>query len=137
MVSRPLLLTVLFAALVITGLLGMHTLTTAHAQHSVAVSTATVTAHVDPVHADHLHAEAATPDTHGDEGCADCGSSGSHHAMFMACVLGLLVTILLVSRVKPALLRVRGSGTVARFLRAVVLPPPRPPSLAYLSISRT
>lgn len=132
-VSHRWLLAALFAALVIAGLLGMHTFSTAHSDvHVVAASTGATA-----MDAEHMHAASGSMDADAGSGCPDCGESGSHHAMVMACVLGLLVTLLLVCRVKPSRVRTRAPSIVAPFLRAVGTLPPRPPSLIVLSISRT
>jgi len=90
-----------------------------------------------PMGNEHMHAATWTMDAEADSGCPDCGQSGSHHAMIMACVLGLLVTLLLVCRAKPSRVRASAQRIVAPFLRAVGTLPPRPPSLLVLSISRT
>lgn len=128
----------LFAALVIAGLLGMHTLSTAHSDSGVAaVSMGTGSMGTASMDADHVHAAPGSMDADADPGCLDCGTSNSPHAMIMACVLGLLVTLLLVCRAGPGLVRARGPSIVAPFLRAAINLRPRPPSLTVLSISRT
>jgi hypothetical protein len=127
------LLTALFAALVIAGLLGMHTFSTDHAESQMpAVSIAP-----GAMDADQMHATAASADSDAESDCLDCGPSDSHHAMIMACVLGLLVTLLLGCRAQPSLVRPRGPSIAAPFLRAAVALMARPPSLSVLSISRT
>lgn len=132
-VSARWLFAALFAALVIAGLLGMHTLSTAHSDvHVAAASTGTTT-----MDAAHMHSAPGSMDADADSGCLDCGQGGSHHAMSMACVLGLLVTLLLVCRARPSLVGSRGPSIVAPFLSAVGALLPRPPSLITLSISRT
>jgi len=132
-VSHRWLLAALFAALVIAGLLGMHTFSTAHSDVHVTAAPMGATA----MSAEHVHAATGSMDAEADSGCPDCGQSGSHHAMIMACVLGLLVTLLLVCRAKPSPVRASAQRIVAPFLRAVGTLPPRPPSLLVLSISRT
>lgn len=144
-VSHRWLLAALFAALVIAGLLGMHTFSTAHSDvHVTAAPMGATAMSAEHVHAatgsmgnEHMHAASGSMDAEADSGCPDCGQSGSHHAMIMACVLGLLVTLLLVCRAKPSLVRASAQSIVAPFLRAVGTLPPRPPSLLVLSISRT
>ncbi|MGA1827334.1 DUF6153 family protein [Microbacterium sp.] len=142
------LLAALFAALVIAGLLGMHTLSTAHSDSRVAAismgtasmgtaSMGTASIGTASMDADHGHAAPGPMDADADSGCLDCGTSDSPHAMMMACVLGLLVTLLLVCRTGPGLVRARGPSIVAPFLRAAISLRPRPPSLTVLSISRT
>ena len=152
------LLAALFAALVIAGLLGMHTLSTGHSDSPVAaismgtvstgtasMSTAstgtasmgTVSTGTASMDADHGHAAPGPMEADADSGCLDCGTSDSPHAMIMACVLGLLVTLLLVCRAGPGLVRARGPSIVPPFLRAAITLRPRPPSLTVLSISRT
>jgi hypothetical protein len=135
----------LFAALVIAGLLGMHTFSTAHSDvHVTAAPMGATAMSAEHVHAasgslgnEHVHAATGSLGAEVDSGCPDCGQSGSHHAMIMACVLGLLVTLLLVCRAKPSLVRASAQSIVFPFLRAVGTLPPRPPSLLVLSISRT
>ena len=156
-VSHRWLLAALFAALVIAGLLGMHTFSTAHSDvHVTAAPMGPTAMSAEHVHAatgsmgnehmhaatgsmgnEHMHAASGSMDAEADSGCPDCGQSGSHHAMIMACVLGLLVTLLLVCRAKPSLVRASAQSIVAPFLRAEGTLPPRPPSLLVLSISRT
>lgn len=128
--SHGWLLAALFAALVIVGLLGMHTLSTAHAESPVAMGAMAMDA-------DHVHAASGSMDADTDAACLDCGTSGPHHAMIMACVLGLLVTLLLVCRAKPGLVRTHGPSIVAPVLWPAIELLPRPPSLTVLSISRT
>ena len=132
-VSSRWLFAALFAALVIAGLLGMHTLSTAHSDVHVTTASAVTTT----TDAEHVHAASGSMDADADAGCLDCGQRGSHHAMIMACVLGLLVTLLLVCRAKPSLVGSFGPSIVAASLRAAGALPPRPPSLIVLSISRT
>ena len=127
------LLAALLSALVIAGLLGMHTLSTAHSELRVAA----VSTDRGAMDAQHMHIASASLDTGAVSGCPTCGRSDSHQAMIMACVLGLLVTLLLVCRAKPGLVRTRGPAVVAPFVRATVALLPRPPSLTALSISRT
>jgi hypothetical protein len=127
------LLAALFAALVIAGLLGMHTLSTAHTEMQVAAAS-TETAAMD---AEHVQVASGSMDPDTDSGCLECGTSDSHHAMIMACVLGLLVTVLLVCRAKPGLIRARGPSIVTPFVRSAVRLLPRQPSLTVLTISRT
>ena len=132
------LLAALFAALVIAGLLGMHTLSTGHSDSPVAaISMGTASTGTASMDTDHGHAAPGSMDTDADSGCLGCGTSDSPHAMIMACVLGLLVTLLLVCRTGPGLVGARGPGIVAPFLRAAITLRPRPPSLTVLSISRT
>ncbi|WP_292827991.1 DUF6153 family protein [Microbacterium sp.] len=137
------LLAALFAALVIAGLLGMHTLSTGHSDSRVAaismgtISMGTASIGTASMDADHGHAAPGPMEADADSGCLDCGTSDSPHAMMMACVLGLLVTLLLVCRTGPGLVRARGPSIVAPFLRAAISLRPRPPSLTVLSISRT
>ena len=137
------LLAALFAALVIAGLLGMHTLSTGHSDSRVAaismgtISMGTASIGTASMDADHGHAAPGPMEADADSGCLDCGTSDSPHAMMMACVLGLLVTLLLVCRTGPGLVRARGPSIVVPFLRAPISLRPRPPSLTVLSISRT
>lgn len=132
-VSHGWVQTALFAALVIVGLLGMHTLSTAHTDSTVAA----VSPGAMAMDADHSHAALGAVPAETDLGCLDCGSSDSHQAMIMACVLGLLVALLLVCRAKPGVVRIRRQSIVALFLRSALTLQPRPPSLTILSISRT
>lgn len=125
------LLSVVFAALVIVGLLGMHTLSTAHASSPLAV----VSAGAAAMDADHLHAQSAM-EVASASACLDC-DDGAHHAMIMACVLGLLVTLLLVCRATPGWFSTRRVSVAGYLVRPTVALASRPPSLMILSISRT
>lgn len=124
-------LTVLFAAAVIVGLLGMHTLSAGHAELPTATASAAMHEHssvgTDAVGAVQFNAET---------GCVDCGSP-SHEALMMVCLLGLLVTLLLVARTAPSLMRGRHPGFVVRVVHALSSRVPPGPSLLELSISRT
>ena len=119
-------LTVLFAAAVVVGLLGMHTLSMGHDEHP-AVSAP----------ADHGHAEVVNEQSVGDVGCADCGSSQGHEALMLVCVLGLLVALLLIARPEHRVLRARGPDLRAFASPTSIPGAPRPLSLHELSISRT
>lgn len=86
-------------------------------------------------------AQSATPPL-GTDGasCPGCGSEpGSDHAMTaMACLIALLSAAIVL--LAPAVLaRLSTGGALAQPVRdaARLLPPPRPPSLLALSISRT
>ena len=126
------LLVALLAAAVITGLLGMHTLTTTHSDVFLSAAPAEAAAH-----AEHSHLSLPSIQAHSDADCVDCGQNGSPHAMAMACVLGLLVTLVLACRARPSLVRGSGPSIFAPFLRRASTLLPRPPSLIDLSISRT
>lgn len=122
-------LSVVFAALVVVGLLGMHTLSTGHSEP------AAVAAGVSTVEHDH----ASMTDTHAaaDVGCADCGSGSDHDALMLACVLGLLVALLLIARAGPGMIYRHGPLVLEFVVRSPLEAPLRPPSLLELSISRT
>lgn len=125
-------LTVLFAAAVMVGLLGMHTLSSGHAELSMSTAASAV---------EHEHSTAATaamdaPQTDAGTGCADCGSS-SHDALMMVCLLGLLVTLLLVARPATGLIRTPHSLVPVRATPTLSSRVPPGPSLLELSISRT
>ncbi|MFT4124436.1 MAG: DUF6153 family protein [Microbacteriaceae bacterium] len=150
---RGLLLSAAAASLIIAGLLGMHTLTTSH---DAAMLTGTISSAAQAVSAavgsdgpattaDATMSAAgmspagapATADGHCVSG--DCGTSMPDHTMLTMCVLALLsVAIVLLA---PAVLARFRTGTPfpqpspALLLRT--LPPPHPPSLHVLSISRT
>lgn len=66
-------LMVLFSAGVVIGLLGMHTLSSGHSEHSVTSVSGSP----------HGHAESAEPQQVLDEGCADCGSTEGHTALML------------------------------------------------------
>lgn len=118
-------LIVLFAAGIVLGLLSMHTLSAGHGAPPAATA------------ADHGHAGAMGEQPGGDVGCADCGSPGGHESLTMVCVLGLLVTLLLIGRSTHGPLHVRGPAAPAIGLPIAVPSVARPPSLDELSISRT
>lgn len=120
-------LMVLFSAGVVIGLLGMHTLSSGHSEHSVTSVSAS----------QHGHTESDGAQQALDEGCADCGSTQGHTALMLVCVLGLLVSVLLLVRPTPGVLRLRGPATSSRDLLVPDSWVPRTPSLHELSISRT
>lgn len=122
-------MSVVLAALVVVGLLGMHTLSVGHSE-PVPVSAV-------EHGGGHDHNAMAAPSGAPEVGCADCGG-GEHGAMMLACVLGLLVTVMLVARTGPGVVRRFGRpGIVALAIRPPIPVRPRPPSLLELSISRT
>lgn len=126
-ITRRLLLLLILTAAVIIGLLAMHSLnshTTARPPHTVAVDTAMpVTVHQDPAGG-------------ADSDCADCG--GHTGMSVMACVLGLLVSLLILIRPDVAGF-VAAAPTSTRGAPAAGDPAAvaRPPSLTVLCISRT
>lgn len=136
--TRTLLLLVVVTAAIIVGLLAMHSLNT-HATTTGHASAATATSVTTDASSHHDAPTAANPagaaaDT---SACADCGDD---HAMaWMACVLALLVSVILLARLRI------GWRTPARddVLRAVQARWPAsahtvlPPSLTVLCISRT
>lgn len=123
-------MSVVFASLVLVGLLGMHTLSVSHSESSPVAATS--------MEGGHGHDALAGSSGSLDVGCADCGATGEHDALMLACVLGLLVTILLAVRAGPRVIRSFGRPRiVAIALRSPILTPSRPPSLLELSISRT
>lgn len=122
-------MSVVFAALVVAGLLGMHTLSVGHP----APAPVSVIEHG----AEHEQDAMAEPSGVPDAGCADCGGA-AHEAMTLACVLGLLVTVILVARTGPGVVRRLGRPCIlALAIRPPIPVPLRPPSLLELSISRT
>ncbi|MGN7969834.1 DUF6153 family protein [Microbacterium sp. 22296] len=136
--TRTLLLLVAVTAAIIVGLLAMHSLnthatTTGHAGTAPATSVTTDTAGHHDVPAA-VNPAGAAADT---SGCADCGDD---HAMaWMACVLALLVSVILLARVRIGW-RTPARDDELRVVRArwpasahTVLPP----SLTVLCISRT
>lgn len=132
-------LVVVFASLVMVGLLGMHTLSVGHSDPVTAAAVSIEDAHASHVatEATHVPATLHHTGTAHDAGCVDCGSGGMHDALMLACVLGLLVAILWVAR--PGVLVVLSRGpSIVTFVHAPPSPAPiRPPSLLELSISRT
>ncbi|MFV0372780.1 DUF6153 family protein [Microbacterium sp.] len=84
---RTMLLLVALAVAVIAGLLAMHALTTHTAGHTDKATVSAVTASM----VDHHDATAGEA---GHRACIDCGP-GHAEMIFMACVLALMVTVLL------------------------------------------
>lgn len=125
-------LTVLFAAGVMVGLLGMHTLSSGHAELPVGTTVSAVGHDHSMVESEPSHHTGA--DVGG--GCVDCDTSG-HDALMMVCLLGLLVTLLLVGRPASGLTRTRHPLFTVPALSAPWSRVPPPPSLLELSISRT
>lgn len=87
--------------------------------------------------ATHDHVSMMDEHAAADSGCVDCGSTGGHEALMLACVLGLMVTLLLLIRPGIGLFRVRGPSQRMVLSLAPVARSPWPPSLHELSISRT
>ncbi|GAA3919864.1 DUF6153 family protein [Microbacterium invictum] len=116
----------LLAALLITGLLGMHALSSTHGE--AAIGSVTI--------ADHGQV-ASSSDVEPDGSCSTCEADGGHDALLMACVLALLGTLLLAAVSNPGLLRPRGPTVVALSVRPTSSRRPKRPSLIELSISRT
>lgn len=118
---------------VIVGLLAMHSLNT----HAVSAepSTWTVAQATAQMNVHHGPAAPADPEV----GCAACGQ-GEHSSAWMACVIGLLLTLLLLTPRRGlgnAFRETRGER-VPRLLWAVrFLAAPPGPSLNVLCISRT
>jgi hypothetical protein len=127
-------LTVLFAAAVMVGLLGMHTLSSGHAQFPMATTASSAAAH------EHSTVGAPAVDDAPpvvESGCTDCNSP-SHDALMMVCLLGLLVTLLLAARSAPSLMmRARHSAVGVRAVAVLSSRVPPSLSLLELSISRT
>lgn len=150
---RGLVLTAAAAFLIIAGLLGMHTLTISHD------ATTLTGAGSDPRHAVSMTAPsdasaadvAAMTNTGGMSpatsrapagehcGSGDCGTSMPDHTMLMMCVLALLsvAIVLLAPAVLAWFCTVLSFPMLSPALLLRTLPPPRPPSLHVLSISRT
>ncbi|WP_243073719.1 DUF6153 family protein [Microbacterium sp. SS28] len=120
---------------VIVGLLAMHTLSGGDASHGH--SPAGVAAVADS-HAPSMH----DPSGVADPELCDCGTSGpvdGHSMLAMACVLGLLITVLILAIPKDlgrVDLRAPLLGLTTEVARRA-LARARPPSLYVLSISRT
>lgn len=145
---RGLLLTTAAAILIIAGLLGMHTLTTSHDATMITGASSGPTHAVDATTGDDgsasvtdaMTSAADTPATAKAHcGGGDCGTSMPGHTMLTMCVLALLsVAIVLLA---PAVLAWFRTLLPFLLLRPALLlrtlPPPRPPSLHVLSISRT
>jgi len=162
---RGTLLTLAMSLLVIAGLMGMHTLSVGHALpgagqavaahgtsagHGAAAGHGTdLTQGAVEAHAHHGLADPAVSATHAvaphaavsADACADdaCGGSMPDHTMqMMLCVLALLAAALVL--LAPRLLgrlRLPLFGIVSLRVLRGALPHPRPPSLLFLSISRT
>ncbi|OZD55605.1 hypothetical protein CH252_07055 [Rhodococcus sp. 06-1477-1B] len=133
--TRTVLLLVAVTAAIIAGLLAMHSFNT-HTTitgHAPAVSVAAdVGAGLD---ASAAAALAEGPADH--SGCADCGDD---HAMaWMACVLALLVSVIVLARLR-ARWRIRVGESAVQAVRArwpASAHSVAPPSLTVLCISRT
>lgn len=125
------MLSVLLAALVMVGLLGMHTLMTGHSDAPMAAMAS--------IDAEHGHGSSGDTDSVAETTCADCVPGGAHDALMAACVLGLLAVVLWAARSGPGVIRgrSRGPGPLARVVGVLLWVLPRPPSLLDLSISRT
>lgn len=130
-VLRRVVLLVALVGAVVVGLLAMHTLS----EH--------LTAAVNTTEAlsEHHHYAESTGSMHAHEGAApcvgDCGDAPLHSMAVMGCVLALLILLVIVA---PG--AAPGGGTEPRrqsrpSLRAEPSPPPHPPDLALLCISRT
>ncbi|WP_298866245.1 DUF6153 family protein [uncultured Microbacterium sp.] len=143
-VLRRLLVLVPVALAIITGLLGMHTLTGSHASPTAETTMANVhSAGVAPATSVGGAGAAAMEEGSSAGHCAgDCSYPAGmpdHSMLMMVCVLALLAAvIILLAPTALALLaytlaraHARGRSLLAR------LPHPRPPSLIVLSISRT
>lgn len=129
--TRTFLVMIAITAGIVAGLLAMHSLNT-HATstgHPDTVTTATADSH-------HAHDAAPVGEPAAGE-CADC-AGGHDTMMWMACVLALLVTVLILARISRSWRTAdpdRGSPTVSWW--PVRLAPAHPPSLTVLCISRT
>lgn len=121
-------LIVVFSGAVILGLLGMHTLSTAHT--GIADLSSAAAMH------EHSPTEVSSPSNADHGQCVDCGS-GEHDALMFACLLVLLVTSLLLIRSPHQAGRTSHSAFFAGPPAPGPIVPPRPPSLLELSISRT
>lgn len=121
-------LVVLLSAGVVVGLLGMHVLSSGHAEH--------VGAGVAVVAEAHDHAAENASDASGRAG-SECAECAPPDALALVCVLGLLVTLLLIVRPRPCALVARYLRFAAALAVGSARPCARPPSLHELSISRT
>jgi hypothetical protein len=121
----------MLAALVVLGLLGMHTLSTGHGDTGLATVAAAEHSHA------HAGAESAATAVDTEVGCVDCGAGHDHSAMMLACALALMVAMILIGRVGRAMRHHRHPILVIGDDRPPVESSPRPPSLVELSISRT
>jgi energy-converting hydrogenase Eha subunit F len=131
--GRNVLVVLAVSIAVIVGLLAMHSLNThavsaEPAAETAAQANAEMTAHHSP-------AVPSEPEV----GCAACGQ-GEHSSAWMACVIGLLLTLLLLAprRGPGAAVRTARGDRVPRLLWAArCLAAPPGPSLNVLCISRT
>lgn len=136
--TRTLLLLVAVTAAIIVGLVAMHSLNT-HATttgHAGTVPVVSVAADAGSHHdASAAAAAAETPADH--SGCADC--AGDHAMAWMACVLALLVSVIVLARLRAGW-RIPARESVVRAVRArwpAAAHFDPPPSLTVLCISRT
>lgn len=146
--TRNLLSIAAMVLMVIVGLLGMHTLSAGASGHGTMMPAQhhnTVTAHVavssDPAPVHH-GAPVSTPQLSMaafDVGAAtDTGMPVSHDEMLLACVLALLVGLVLffAPQLMGGVFRpVAHRAAISRLAGTSIRP--RPPSLIFLSISRT
>ncbi|GGF40497.1 hypothetical protein GCM10010922_14880 [Microbacterium sorbitolivorans] len=121
-------LAVFFAAALIVGLMGMHTLASPPV-HPESAASATIAGH----HSEQAPAAQAT-----DDSCTSCTPGADHHTIMTMCALALLLTALVF--LAPGFAYRVPRATVGAWLLApfaVRTAPRRPPSLEELSISRT
>lgn len=125
------MLSVLLAALVMVGLLSMHTLMTGHSEAP--------SGGVSSIEAEHGHGSSPNAGALSESACESCTSGGMHDALSVVCVIGLLAAALWAARSGPGVIRRRRSArtVLARLVAVPTSAMTRPPSLLDLSISRT
>ena len=122
------LVAVCFAAAVIVGLMGMHTISSGH-------TAPTTSENVEmPGGAPHHSSAPATGDEDA-EACASCSPSGGHDVLMMMCVLALLAAALVLLVPRAAWSSVWERHALRPPVTRCRPAPDRPPSLLELSLS--
>ena len=134
---KRLAIVLLIVPAILAGLLAMHVLTTANVSHASPASASQTDNHAaTPAH---QSAPTGTLVAHHHEATGCEGTCPPEHDMLgMACILALLMTALLLL-VHLTLLRWVSPRNLTNSImaRIAALAPPQPPSLLFLSISRT
>ncbi|WP_298866812.1 DUF6153 family protein [uncultured Microbacterium sp.] len=126
------------AAMVILGLMGMHTLSVGHSDPMPTAGMTAMTEHGSPESGVAVSPASGVGGGHEQSNpCVGCGGGEGHDAAMMVCVLALLGSLLLILVPLSTSWRVRVPDLRLRGLRPHVPQPSKPPSLVELSISRT